>query len=76
MAKTKCYHVTTADGEVYGVAATTKRDALQMTQDRLSREGRTDKPATAKLVATWDADYGTVLHYGYTAERAIRNVTR
>jgi hypothetical protein len=27
-------------------------------------------------VATWDADYGTVLHYGYTAERAIRNIPR
>lgn len=63
MPRSKCYHVTTAQGEVYGVAATTKRDAMQMTQDRLTSESSTDKPATAQLVARWEADYGTVLHY-------------
>ena len=60
----KCYHVTTKGGEVYGVAATTKRDAMQMVQDRLSsEEPGTDRPERASLVANWDAEYGTVLHY-------------
>lgn len=36
---------------------------MQMTQDRLTSESSTDKPATAQLVARWEADYGTVLHY-------------
>jgi hypothetical protein len=55
--------VITAHGEVYGVAATTKRDAMQMTQDRLTSESSADKPATATMVGRWEADYGTVLHY-------------
>ena len=63
MAQLPCYHVTTAHGETYGAAATSVRDALQMTQDRLTGEGSTDKPTAAKRVATWRADYGTVLHY-------------
>lgn len=68
MAKVPCYHVTTANGETYGVAATSVRDALQMTQDRLAGEytGDTltgDKPVAAVRVAMWTADYGTVLHY-------------
>jgi len=63
MSKTPCYHVTTMAGEVYGVAATAIRDAMQLTQDRLFGEGSTDKPMAAKRVAMWEADYGTVLHY-------------
>lgn len=62
-AKVPCYHVTTASGETYGVAATSVRDALQMTQERLSGESSTDKPVAAARVAMWTADYGTVLHY-------------
>lgn len=58
-----CYHVTTAAGEVYGVAATSVRDALQMTQDRLAGEGSSDLPKGARKVGRWAASYGTVLHY-------------
>lgn len=58
-----CYHVTTLDGRVYGVTAHTKREAKQMTQDRLLDEGSMDAPATAELIGTWDAPYGTVLAY-------------
>lgn len=68
-----CFHVTTAHGATYGVAATSKRDALQMTQDRLSREDREraefgmplegDRPVKAERVAVWGAEYGTVLCY-------------
>jgi hypothetical protein len=63
VSKSKCYHVTTAAGEVYGVAAESVRTALQMTQDRLTGEGATDQPLSAKHVDMWEADYGTVLHY-------------
>jgi hypothetical protein len=63
MAKIKCFHVFTAEGEVYGVAASNRSDAMQMTQDRLTGEGSTDKPLSARHVAMWEADYGTVLHY-------------
>jgi len=63
MSKTPCYHVTTTNGDVYGVAATTVRDAMAMTQDRLSGEGSDVRPVKAARVATWDAAYGTVLHY-------------
>lgn len=58
-----CYHVTTVRGEVYGVAATSVRDALQMTQDRLAGEGSDDLPKGARKVGRWVASYGTVLHY-------------
>ena len=58
-----CYHVTTEAGRTYGVAATTKRDAMQMTQDRLTGEGSQDRPARAEDVGTWGAAYGTVLAY-------------
>lgn len=62
--KTPCYHVTTAGGEVYGVAATSKHDAMQLVQARLSAEApATDRPSTATRVAMWEAEYGTVLHY-------------
>lgn len=61
--KLPCYHVTTSQGETYGVAATSVKDALQLTQDRLTNEESTDRPVSAKRVAMWDADYGTVLHY-------------
>jgi hypothetical protein len=63
MSKGKCFHVTTANGEVYGVAASTKHDAMQMTQDRLTSESSTDIPVSAQHVAMWQAPYGTVLHY-------------
>lgn len=68
MAQLPCYHVTTAHGETYGVAATSVRDALQMTQERLTGEYTGDKltgdkPLAAKRVASWEAEYGTVLHY-------------
>jgi hypothetical protein len=64
MSKGKCFHVTTANGEVYGVAASTKRDAMQLVQDRLSSElPGTDIPVSAQCVAMWEAPYGTVLHY-------------
>jgi hypothetical protein len=63
MAKTPCYHVTTTNGDVFGVAATTKRDAMTMTQERLTREGWGTSPVRAERVGTWDADYGTVLAY-------------
>jgi hypothetical protein len=60
----RCYHVRTKGGEVYGVAATRERDALQMTADRLAgEEPGTDEPVGAELVGEWDATYGTVLHY-------------
>jgi len=58
-----CWHVTTARGHVYGVAATTRTDALSMTQARLTGEGSGDRPVKAERVATWVADYGTVLCY-------------
>lgn len=71
-----CYHVTTAQGETYGVAATSVRDAMGMTQDRLSAETTAvhtadgfelvptgDRPVRAKRVDMWSAEYGTVLHY-------------
>jgi hypothetical protein len=73
--KTPCFHVTTTAGHTYGVAATSKRDALQMTQDRLSREyaeresflsaleNYRDAPVKAEFVGTWTAPYGTVLWY-------------
>lgn len=68
MAQLPCYHVATAQGATYGVAATTKRDALQMVQDRLSNEldglePTADVPTTAQRVDTWNAAYGTVLQY-------------
>lgn len=63
MAKLPCYHVMTTNGSLYGVAATTQREALQMTQDRLTSEDSNDKPWRAMRVDTWDADYGTVLQY-------------
>jgi hypothetical protein len=58
-----CFHVTTTRGEVYGVAAQTQQEARQMTQDRLRREGSTDRPGKAERVGSWGAEYGTVLHY-------------
>jgi hypothetical protein len=63
MAQLPCYHVQTAQRHVYGVAATSQRDALQMTQDRLTGEESADRPIMAYRVASWDADYGTVLQY-------------
>lgn len=63
MAKMPCYHVQTEQGDTYGVAATTIRDAMQMVQDRLTDNGGGDRPKSAKRMATWDADYGTVLWY-------------
>lgn len=63
MSKMPCYHVTTAQGETYGVAATTVTDAKVFTRARLNVENSADYPVSAKRVATWDADYGTVLHY-------------
>lgn len=58
-----CYHVTTARGEVYGVAATTQWDALALTSERLRSEDSDDAVRRAVRVGTWDAPYGTVLHY-------------
>lgn len=67
MAKLPCYHVDATDGDTYGVAATTVRDALQMVQDRLIDYGNPSaRPIKAQRVATWDAQYGTVLCYGPT----------
>jgi hypothetical protein len=63
MSKLPCYHVTTSQGETYGVAATSVLDAMTLTQSRLTGEDSTDKPVAAKRVAMWNADYGTVLHY-------------
>lgn len=72
----KCFHVTTEKGGRYGAAATRKRDALQMVQDRLSREDAEagevgcpeaaahDRPAKAEDMGSWPgAEYGTVLCY-------------
>lgn len=60
----RCYHVRTKAGEVYGVAATEKRHAIQMVADRLYDEDNlSDAPVGAELIGTWDAKYGTVLHY-------------
>jgi hypothetical protein len=59
----RCFHVHTKEGEVYGVAATRKRDALQMVADRLYDEEVRDEPISAERVGEWDAKYGTVLHY-------------
>lgn len=61
--RTRCFHVSTAQGQTYGVAATTRRDALAMTADRLAGEGSGDAPTGARFVDYWDAPYGTVLHY-------------
>ena len=58
-----CWHVTTEQGRVYGVAASCRRDAMQMTQDRLTGEGSADRPATAEDVGPWGAPFGTVLAY-------------
>lgn len=58
-----CFHVATAHGHLYGVAATTRTDALSMTQARLTGEDSGDRPVKAELVSTWIADYGTVLCY-------------
>jgi hypothetical protein len=59
----KCFHVTTARGEVFGVAATRKADALAMTAARLERDGIDDAPRSARFVGSWRAAYGTVLWY-------------
>jgi hypothetical protein len=59
----RCFHVETDNGATLGVAATCKRDALQMTQDRLSSEGWNDRPVRAADVGSWTAEYGTVLAY-------------
>lgn len=78
-ARTPCYHVETTDGQVYGAAAHGKREAKTMVQERLTREWDetpigdeghetpttpAPAPTTAEKVAMWEADYGTVLHYG------------
>lgn len=60
---TKCYHVTTATGEVYGVAAADRLQAMELTQRRLTSECNSDSPVAAKHVAMWNAEFGTVLHY-------------
>ena len=61
-----CYHVSTADGQVYGAAATSKRDAMVMVQERLAGEDGGDQPVSAQNMGPWSAEYGTVLHYGPT----------
>jgi hypothetical protein len=58
-----CYHVTTAQGHIYGVTAQGAVEAKLLTQLRLTREGQGDTPVRAQNVGTWDADYGTVLCY-------------
>lgn len=58
-----CFHVTTTAGDVYGVAATCKRDAIAYTDERLARDESTDRPASADRVGSWKADIGTVLAY-------------
>lgn len=64
MNQTPCYHVHTAEGATYGVAATKAKDALLFVQQRImSEEPGVDRPTTAKRVARWDAEYGTVLRY-------------
>lgn len=63
-----CWHVETAHGALYGVAALTLRDALQMTQDRLTGERSPDLPKRGQRVGTWRTAYGTVLCYRGPAE--------
>lgn len=66
----RCYHVTTEQGAVYGAAATAKRDAMAMVQDRLSEliedDGRPcdDRPKSVTDTGPWPgAKYGTTLQY-------------
>jgi hypothetical protein len=59
-----CYHVTASNGLVYGVAAHGKTEAREFLARRLREDGEGAQPLTATKVATWEADYGTVLCYG------------
>jgi hypothetical protein len=68
----KCFHVTTAGGELYGVAAITAGDAMDYLQARLTGEGSKDTPARAEYVDTWTAELGAVLHYGPAPATAYR----
>jgi hypothetical protein len=60
-----CYHVSTEQGHVYGVAAHGKTEAKVMLQTRLTGEDSTDRPvASVRDFGTWpDVAYGTVLNY-------------
>lgn len=58
-----CFHVHASDGTIYGVAATTKRDALVFAHHRLVGDGSTASPVSAERVGTWPAVMGTVLAY-------------
>jgi hypothetical protein len=63
-ARIRCFHVTTEQGAVFGAAATGKRDAMSMVQDRLRDEESDDRPATVSNVGPWPGtEYGTVLCY-------------
>lgn len=61
--KNPCYHVTTANGGVYGVAAASGFHAMRLTNDRLRGEESNDFPLRYELVGDWDAEFGTVLRY-------------
>lgn len=59
------YHVTMSNGRVYGVAATGKREAMTMAQERAMSDGTGATPQRADSVGrggpTWT--YGAVLAY-------------
>lgn len=57
------FHVTASDGSVFGVAATTVRDAMAMAQERMAQDESNLSPIKAERVGRWEASYGTVIAY-------------
>lgn len=57
------YHVTLTNGQVYGVAAAGKRDAMFMAQERARSDGLDASPMSAVSVGRGAWEYGTVLAY-------------
>lgn len=57
----RCYHVTTSDGQVIDVSATTERDALSFVAERLFMGGDPAEPVKAEFVGSCQWTYGTTL---------------
>lgn len=62
--RTKCFHVETVNGEIYGVTATGKTEARALIAARLAEYGWDDAPSVARYVAMWEYPFGTTIHYG------------
>lgn len=58
-----CFHVTGSDGSRFGVAATGKRDALELVQARMVRDEMGISAVSAERVGSCEWDYGTTIWY-------------